>query len=253
MIKFFRKIRYDLMEKNKTGKYLKYAIGEIVLVVIGILIALQINNWNQSIFENEKRIALLNALKTEFKLTEKSVKENIHINELRSVDLLKLMELSAGSKENISQDSIKVMLQNSLMFYFFDTFSITYEQAKSSGKLSLIKSDNLLQALKENEENIKGLKSVEIPVFGESYEEFNAQVEIMKRMNTMTIGSIKSPKSHPKVFLTDSTMDDFIQSEETYKKLYHLYFMNTLKGLWWKSLELSIVKSLEEIEISLNK
>lgn len=47
MIKFFRKIRYDLMEKNKTGKYLKYAIGEIILVVIGILIALQINNWNE--------------------------------------------------------------------------------------------------------------------------------------------------------------------------------------------------------------
>jgi Family of unknown function (DUF6090) len=46
MIKFFRKIRYNLMEQNKTGKYLKYAIGEIVLVVIGILIALQINNWN---------------------------------------------------------------------------------------------------------------------------------------------------------------------------------------------------------------
>ena len=48
MIKFFRKIRYDLMEKNKTGKYFKYAIGEIILVVIGILIALQINNWNEN-------------------------------------------------------------------------------------------------------------------------------------------------------------------------------------------------------------
>ena len=47
MIKFFRKIRYDLLEKNKTGKYLKYAIGEIILVVIGILIALSINNWNE--------------------------------------------------------------------------------------------------------------------------------------------------------------------------------------------------------------
>ena len=47
MIKFFRRIRYDLVEKNKTGKYLKYAIGEIILVVIGILIALQINNWNE--------------------------------------------------------------------------------------------------------------------------------------------------------------------------------------------------------------
>ena len=51
MIKFFRKIRYDLIGENKTGKYLKYAIGEIVLVVIGILIALSINNWN----ENRKR------------------------------------------------------------------------------------------------------------------------------------------------------------------------------------------------------
>ena len=48
MIKFFRRIRFDLMEKNKTGKYLKYAIGEIILVVLGILIALQINNWNES-------------------------------------------------------------------------------------------------------------------------------------------------------------------------------------------------------------
>ena len=46
MFRFFRKIRFDLMEKNKTGRYLKYAIGEIVLVVIGILIALSINNWN---------------------------------------------------------------------------------------------------------------------------------------------------------------------------------------------------------------
>jgi len=46
MIKYFRKIRQNLLSEGKTGKYLKYAIGEIVLVVIGILIALQINNWN---------------------------------------------------------------------------------------------------------------------------------------------------------------------------------------------------------------
>ena len=47
MIKFFRKIRHELIAKNKTGKYIKYAVGEIVLVVIGILIALSINNWNE--------------------------------------------------------------------------------------------------------------------------------------------------------------------------------------------------------------
>ena len=53
MIKLFRKIRYELMEQNKTGKYIKYAIGEIVLVVIGILIALSINNWNENRKENK--------------------------------------------------------------------------------------------------------------------------------------------------------------------------------------------------------
>jgi len=54
MIKFFRKIRYELMEKNKTAKYLKYAIGEIVLVVVGILIALSINNWNNNRIKKEQ-------------------------------------------------------------------------------------------------------------------------------------------------------------------------------------------------------
>ena len=48
MIKFFRKIRQNLLSEGKTGKYVKYAIGEIILVVIGILIALQINTWNQN-------------------------------------------------------------------------------------------------------------------------------------------------------------------------------------------------------------
>ena len=47
MIKFFRKIRQNLLSEGKTGKYFKYALGEIILVVIGILIALSINNWNE--------------------------------------------------------------------------------------------------------------------------------------------------------------------------------------------------------------
>ena len=65
MIKFFRKIRYGLMEKNKTGKYFKYAIGEILLVVIGILIALQINNWNENRKAEEKELKLLIELKAD--------------------------------------------------------------------------------------------------------------------------------------------------------------------------------------------
>ena len=65
MIKFFRKIRYDLMGTNKTGKYLKYAIGEIILVVIGILIALNLNNWNEIRKERVVELETLKDLKSE--------------------------------------------------------------------------------------------------------------------------------------------------------------------------------------------
>ena len=54
MIKFFRHIRQQLVMENKTSKYFKYAIGEILLVVIGILIALQINTWNTARLDNNK-------------------------------------------------------------------------------------------------------------------------------------------------------------------------------------------------------
>ena len=93
MIKFFRKKRYDLMEKNKTGKYFKYAIGEIILVVIGILIALSINNWN----ENRKDKKYLNQI---FSSIEKELKES-------SIDIKKVIP-----KQLASIDTIEVYLNN---------------------------------------------------------------------------------------------------------------------------------------------
>jgi hypothetical protein len=74
MIKFFRKIRQNLLMENKTGKYFKYAIGEIVLVVVGILIALQINNWNEKIKTQEnvqaQLINLIDAIESDVKSYE---------------------------------------------------------------------------------------------------------------------------------------------------------------------------------------
>jgi hypothetical protein len=68
MIKFFRQIRYKLMSENKTSKYFKYAIGEILLVVIGILIALQINTWNEERKERNREQAILKNLQLEFNI-----------------------------------------------------------------------------------------------------------------------------------------------------------------------------------------
>jgi hypothetical protein len=67
MIKFFRNIRQNLLKEGKTANYLKYAIGEIVLVVIGILIALSINNWNEHRKNNKARIYYTHALLADLK------------------------------------------------------------------------------------------------------------------------------------------------------------------------------------------
>ena len=67
MIKFFRKIRQNLLLENKTGKYFKYAIGEIVLVMIGILLALQVNNWKEERKNTSKRTSYLENLKIDLK------------------------------------------------------------------------------------------------------------------------------------------------------------------------------------------
>ncbi|PTM07999.1 MAG: hypothetical protein DA407_09185 [Bacteroidetes bacterium] len=62
MIKFFRHIRKSLLMENKTGKYFKYAIGEVILVMIGILLALQVNNWNEDRKEQSNQQVLINQL-----------------------------------------------------------------------------------------------------------------------------------------------------------------------------------------------
>ena len=76
MIKFFRKIRQDLLLKGKTGKYLKYAIGEIVLIVIGILIALQINNWNEIRKLQNEELNLLLEVKSNLEVTLNNFKND---------------------------------------------------------------------------------------------------------------------------------------------------------------------------------
>ena len=102
MIKFFRKIRYNLMEQNKTGKYFKYAIGEIVLVVIGILIALQINNRNEEKKSNQQIHALLDNLKMSIEEDKEFLNTTAILHEFRSNSLSLLYQNALNKKEPYS-------------------------------------------------------------------------------------------------------------------------------------------------------
>ena len=81
MIKFFRKIRQRLLSENKLSKYFLYAIGEIVLVVMGILIALQINNNNELNKQRAKEVQFLKNLKSDLIFEESELERYIEIRE----------------------------------------------------------------------------------------------------------------------------------------------------------------------------
>ena len=65
MIKFFRNIRQQLLGEGKTGKYIKYAFGEILLVMVGILLALQVNNWNENRKHHNEEKVFLSGIKSD--------------------------------------------------------------------------------------------------------------------------------------------------------------------------------------------
>jgi hypothetical protein len=107
MIKFFRKIRQNLLSENKFSKYLVYAIGEIVLVVIGILIALSINNWNIEKQERKTEKINLIALQREFIQNKKILNEVIERNTLNIDGAKKMIEsFKSGVSDTISEKTI---------------------------------------------------------------------------------------------------------------------------------------------------
>jgi hypothetical protein len=142
MIKFFRKIRQNLLSEGKTGKYLKYAIGEIILVVIGILIALSISDWN----ENRKNILsekrYLNDLIQDLKNDAITLNQINIFLENKSASKTKIEPLLDGHKLEIDSIDFHFVNQWAVRGRFTPTI-ITIEELKNSGKLNIIRDIDL--------------------------------------------------------------------------------------------------------------
>jgi hypothetical protein len=143
MIKFFRKIRQNLLMENKTGKYFKYAIGEIVLVVIGILIALQINNWNENRIDRKQERVLLVQLKSEFESNLNQLDQKIALRKDMIKASIKLLNC-IDYQENCNSEDI---LKNIGFSILAPTFDPIVNDITSSGRIVLLQSADLKQKL----------------------------------------------------------------------------------------------------------
>jgi hypothetical protein len=147
MLKLFRKIRQNLLSENKFRKYLIYAIGEIILVVIGILMALQINSWNQQRIENKQEIELLTSLKDEFQYNLRELEESIFINKKVTQSCIKLTELIRSDSINKVPERVDQLLVNIGGFKSFDARIGISGEIVNSGKLNILKNDEIREQL----------------------------------------------------------------------------------------------------------
>lgn len=149
MITLFRRIRHKLIESGAFTKYLLYAIGEILLVVIGILIALQINNWNEGFKNEQARVETLNSLNSEF---EQNLKQLYNIQSRHQMvydGILKAFSLFGTDISHVNIDSLYSLDISIQQNWTFNPRNGALKSAISSGDIHFIKSDSLKQLLFE--------------------------------------------------------------------------------------------------------
>jgi len=140
MIKFFRKIRQKMLTENKFSKYIFYAIGEILLVVVGILIALSINNWNDRKSANKIEQLSLNELKNNLKSDISDLENNINKDSLVIISFEVI--INNLTKTKVYHDSLAKHFGRLGDYSNFINTNSAYESLKSTG-LNKIINDSL--------------------------------------------------------------------------------------------------------------
>lgn len=149
MIKFFRKIRQQLLTENKFSKYLLYAIGEIILVVIGILIALQINNWNENNVLAKKEIKYLKEIKKHLKsdLENQLIPgSEYYQRSLDSYDIL--LSNFYNSPQSIPEDSIRRLFLRMVLPWKLVFNTVAFDNLNSVG-IDLISNDSIREYISQ--------------------------------------------------------------------------------------------------------
>jgi len=149
MIKFFRNIRKKLAEENQVTPYLRYAIGEIVLVMVGILLALQVNNWNTIRLNKIEESSILYQLKEEYLGKMEELTQKVNIRNTMIEGSYKILENIDQENYDLSIDSLNTYLGQSYLTPTYDASNAVTEELLNSGKLYLISNKKLRKQISD--------------------------------------------------------------------------------------------------------
>ncbi len=162
MIHFFRKIRHTLIEKNNPKKHIAYAIGEILIIIIGILIAVGINNWNENRKLQIKKLKILNELRSDLFQNRSDIESNINT----LMQSTKSNEIIKNHVENQLpyNDSLNYHFSQLNAFVAFTINQTTYDNLKQIG-IDIISNDSLRLSISD----LYGHRYVGYSLFEERY------------------------------------------------------------------------------------
>lgn len=147
MAKFFNKIRKQLVSEKpsfeRTTNYLKYAIGEIILVVIGILIALQVNNWNQERKDRKEGELITQNIYEEFINNQELLKESRNLNEDALSANKLLINLVGAERPGLAKYNLDSIFHRSLMAETYLPTSNSLQDILQSGRMNLLNNAEL--------------------------------------------------------------------------------------------------------------
>lgn len=160
MIPFFRKIRKQLADDNQFLKYSRYAVGEIVLVVIGILIALQINNWNEDKKTRKKELVYLENIKTDLLLNIDELNRFIEARKSCVASCQATLRYYSSDVEldidDFNRHSINIMI-----WFPFTQHDNTYQELLNSGNLAIIKEKRIKNGLQNMQVGFSNIAFIE--------------------------------------------------------------------------------------------
>ena len=233
MLRFFRQIRKQLMEQpstgrtgNKTRSYLLYALGEIMLVMIGILLALQINNWNEERKIRDSEQDILQNLKSELIINrdELELYRSIHLSEFRSgIYLLNLFNTDISNIPVIKLDSALANVEGNWTFEANDGY---IKSIIASGKIDHIRNVELKSLLTSFDGMVIDATQENIPVQRLLHERLwpviDARISTLNRLRVFEMFSSDFPpgtyKSDYSWFFSSREMEDVISNITSWKK-----------------------------------
>lgn len=151
MIKFFRQIRQQLLTENKFSKYLMYAIGEIILVVIGILIALSINNRNNESIQRAAEQNFYRNIQQQLADDAQNIQSQVQFNANYSKQFKYAISLIEANDRS-QKDSLGKLAMNLMNYSDFDRQGNIYETMVNSGDIKLVMNDEIIDKLRFLEE-----------------------------------------------------------------------------------------------------